>query len=105
MLPTDLVVPAGGWLRLTISGSVSYAKGDSLPSGVGAAITLHHDCAHPSVLRFRIPDPGAELLNVREKDELESVLLSDGATVGVRDGAGLSTAAVCGDQPAALPFQ
>ena len=71
----------------------------------GAEITLHHDCDRPSVLRFRMPDPSAELLNVREKDEAEEILGSEEVTVGVRDGAGLASAAVCGDEPVALPFQ
>jgi predicted acyl esterase len=105
LLPTDLVVPEGARLRLTLSGSVSYAKGSSLPSGVGARITVHHDCAHPSILRFRMPDPEAPLLNVREKDEIGQELSSQPAAIGVRDGDGLAAAEVCGGGPSALPFQ
>ena len=99
LLPTDLIVPAGGWLRLTLSGSVSYAKGNSLPSGMGSQITVHHDCEHPSALRFDMPDSDAQLLNVREKDEAQA-LTSTPATVGVRDGDGLATAKVCKSRPA-----
>jgi predicted acyl esterase len=98
-LPTDLVVPTGGSLRLTISGSVSYAKGDSLPSGVASQITVLHDCDFPSVLRFHMPDRSAPLLNVREEDELPDKvpsLASSPATVGNRDGGGLASTSVCG---------
>jgi predicted acyl esterase len=106
LLPTDLLVPPGHRLRLTVAGTVSYAKGTSLPSGVGATITLHHDCTHPSALRFRMPDPDAPLLNVREKDEADAPLASDEeARIGARDGAGLGVARVCGETPRALPFQ
>jgi X-Pro dipeptidyl-peptidase len=104
-LPTDLVVPEGGRLRLTLSGSVSYAKGSSLPSGTGSQITIHHDCEHPSTLRFRMPDPEAPLLNVREKDEIDQPLSSVPQVMGVRDGGGLATAPVCDAAPVALPFQ
>lgn len=106
LLPTDLIVPAGGWLRLTLAGTVDYDKGTSLLSGMGSTITIHTDCTHPSALRFRIPAPEARLLNVREKDEADAQLTSDDtAMVGVRDGAGLASADVCGTAPAALPFQ
>ena len=105
LLPTDLVAPAGSKLRLTVAGSVSYAKGNALPSGTGSQITIHHDCAKPSALRFRMPDPNAELLNVREKDEVGTTLASQAATMGMRDGGGLATAPVCGNAPVALPFQ
>lgn len=106
-LPTDLVVPKGHSLRLTISGSVSYSKGDSLPSGNASQITIHHDCDFPSVLRFYMPDPKAELLNVREKDENPTGmprLRSSKAKVGDRDGAGIASGNVCGHPPAAPRF-
>ena len=104
-LPTDLVVPAGSKLRLTVAGSVSYAKGSSLPSGTGSQIVIYHSCERPSVLRFRMPDPDAPLLNVREKDEIDEPLTSLPGSVGVRDGGGLASAPVCGEAPVALPFQ
>ncbi|MDQ4024405.1 MAG: hypothetical protein M3217_02780 [Actinomycetota bacterium] len=104
LLPTDLVAPAGGSLRLTISGSVSYSKGNSLPSGAASEITLLHSCERPSFLRFRMPDPRARLLNVREVDEKSLPrLASSSARVGRRNGAGLATARVCGLRPRALP--
>jgi hypothetical protein len=104
LLPTDLVVPQGATLRLTISGSVSYSKGDSLPSGAASTITLIHDCKHPSTLRFRMPPKSAKLLNVRETDELTQKLTSKPAHMGVQDGGGMATQAVCDSKPSALPF-
>ncbi|MDQ3957811.1 MAG: CocE/NonD family hydrolase, partial [Actinomycetota bacterium] len=104
-LPTDLVVPAGGSLRLTISGSVSYSKGDSLPSAAASDITLLHHCSRFSALRFRMPQKKARLLNVRETDELDTPkLASSNARVGVRNGGGLATARICGQRPRPLPF-
>jgi predicted acyl esterase len=104
-LPTDLVVPKGGSLRLTLSGSVRYSKGDSLPSGTASTITILHDCGHVSALRFRMPDKNAQLLNVREMDEAAvKKLSSTPAAIGDRDGANLATARVCGGTPRLLPF-
>ena len=103
-LPTDLVVPKGGSLRLTVSGSVAYSKGESLPSAAGAGITLLHDCDHPSLLRFLMPDPDAEMINVREEDQAkEPRLSSKPATMGKRDGGGLASAPVCGRKPVLTP--
>ncbi len=103
-LPTDLVVPVGASLRLTVAGGVSYTKGDSLPSGAASQITLLHNCERPSFLRFRMPDPKAPLLNVRELDEAKlPKLASSKARVGRRDGGGLATGKVCGLRPRALP--
>ena len=110
-LPTDLVVPVGHTLRLTISGGESYRKGDFQPSGAAAGITLLHECGHASALRFRMPQPTARLLNVPEKDELEfgttviGKLRSKPKEIGRRDGAGIASARVCGARPRALPFQ
>ena len=105
-LPTDLVVPPGSTLRLTISGSVTYSKGDSLPSGSGASIEILHDCKHPSMLKFRMPSRKAPLLNVRETDEQPPQKLASNPTpVGRRDGGGLASQNVCDRKPKALPFQ
>jgi hypothetical protein len=103
-LPTDLVVPKGGSLRLTVSGSVAYSKGESLPSGAAADITILHSCDYPSALRFLMPDPKAELINVREEDQAkEPRLSSKKQTMGKRDGGGLATARVCGEKPVLTP--
>ena len=104
-LPTDLIVPRGGSLRLTIGGSITYSKGDSQPSGAGSFIEILHDCGHASVLRFRMPNRKARLLNVRETDEAALPKLTSGPAIAKRrDGAGMATQAVCGRAPRALPF-
>jgi X-Pro dipeptidyl-peptidase len=105
-LPTDLVIPKGGRLRLTVGGSITYSKGDSQPSGTGSFITILHDCGHASMLRFRMPDKDAHLINVREIDEASLPRLSSKpATMGNADGAGMASQRVCGRAPRALPFQ
>lgn len=103
-LPTDLVVPTGGMLRLTIGGSITYAKGDSQPSGAGSQITILHDCNHPSALRFRMPDRFAKLLNVREQDEAKLERISSVPARMHKRGGGMARARVCGEVPRALPF-
>ena len=108
-LPTDLLVPKGGRLRLTISGGLSYSKGDFQPSGAGTQITILHDCSHTSALRFRTPDADARLLNVAEIDErpqgtTKYKLKSAPDRIGEQTGAGLATARVCGRAPRAMPF-
>jgi X-Pro dipeptidyl-peptidase len=102
-LPTDLYIPKGGSLRLTISGSVSYSKGDSLPSGASSTITLLHNCKHTSALRFRMPNPQAKMLNVREADEKTGRLTSKPARMGLLDG-GVARKQVCDARPRPLPF-
>ena len=96
-LPTDLLVPRGGKLRLTISGSVSYTKGSSLPSGLPSEITVMHDCKHPTSLMFLMPSPKAKLINVREQNEKRVV--SNPARMGARTGRGLARAKVCNKEP------
>lgn len=95
-LPTDLLVPRGGRLRLTVSGSVSYSKGDSQPSGSASEITLLHSCRHPSALRFLMPPKRSRLLNVRELEEPR--LSSRPGRVRKRDG-GIARRRVCGKRP------
>jgi predicted acyl esterase len=63
--PTDIVVPVGGHLRLTIAGSVivnsgfnqlgvpePFFEGPSQPSGATGRVTILHDPQHPSCLTF-----------------------------------------------------
>ena len=102
-LPTHLTVPRGGTLRLTLSGSVSYTKGDSLPSGTTGTITILHDCKYSSALRFRRPAKRAKQLNVREADETQPTLKSRPRFFGARTGGGLASNEVCGRAPRALP--
>lgn len=79
--PTDIVVPPGGHLRLTIAGSVivnpglsqvdnvpgiripeSVFLGPSEPSGVTGVVTILHDAVHESVLRFETPGPAPDYI-------------------------------------------
>jgi hypothetical protein len=71
--PTDIVVPVGGHLRLTIAGSLIVNDGlrqiddqgfeipedtflgPSEPSGVTGQVTVLHDRDHRSALRFETP--------------------------------------------------
>jgi hypothetical protein len=109
--PADLVVPAGGRLRVTIAGSVIVSDGldgiqeglgavfqdPSQPSGTATRVTILHDCAHRSALRFLMLRADADLLNVREKDE-SGPLADNPYAPPVTDG-GLATAPVCGHEP------
>jgi hypothetical protein len=101
--PTDLVVPAGGSLRVTIAGTISYTN-NSMPSGTFSTITLLHDCEHTSALRFVMPTPGLPLLDVRETDELPGRPLAAAAphVTTLEDGDGLASAKVCGKAPERL---
>ena len=69
---------------------------DPAPNGSLTLVTVLHDCEHPSVLRFGMPAPDAELLNVREKDEGDSPLEDNSAApVPPVDGGGIATAPYC----------
>ena len=82
--PTELAIPPGGRLRLTLAGSVyvfdglapneptagAILYGPSQPSGTATRVTIHHDAAHPSALRFHTPGKKPKLIDVLEKDEL-----------------------------------
>jgi X-Pro dipeptidyl-peptidase len=103
-LPTDLIVPKGGRLRLTVAGSVAYSKGESMPSAAGSEIAILHDCNRPSTLRFLLPKKNAKLLNVRERDEAGKKLTSKPARVGNKNGRGLATRKVCGKKPKRIDF-
>lgn len=98
-LPTDLVVPKGGRLQVTVAGTLTSPRISS-PSGTAATITLLHDCAHPSALRFLMADPAAPALEVREVDQTGPLRAPKPAR-RVVDG-GLATAKVCGQAPARL---
>jgi hypothetical protein len=94
-MPTDLVVPEGGRLRLTVSGVLDSPR-QSLPSGMASAITVLHDCEHTSALRFTMPAEQIDALNVRETDERDRALADNPAPPGgLRDGGGLATTPAC----------
>jgi X-Pro dipeptidyl-peptidase len=95
LMPTDLVVPKGGRLRLTVAGALASPRA-SVPSGTAATITVLHDCEHASALRFVMPRDKPAYLNVRETDEKVAKLPNNPAPAkGLRDGGGLATAAAC----------
>jgi predicted acyl esterase len=113
--PTDLVIPKGGTLRLTISGSERMAPGvegaaglpsiveqPSWPSMSFTTVTVLHDCAHPSALRFLMPRKNPRLLNVREPDE-KGPLRTLRGPAPESDAGGLARAHVCGKRPIRLP--
>jgi hypothetical protein len=120
--PADIVVPKGGRLRLVVAGSVRTGVGlnelakytplgaagvdldplglaqPSQPSGTATRVIVHHDCAHPTALRFLLPS--GDLLNVREKDEPADTPLPDNPyEPPVTDGGGMARAPVCGKSP------
>jgi hypothetical protein len=75
--------------------------GPSQPSGTATRVTIHHDCEHPSLLRFLMPRREPALLNVREKDEAPDQPLADNPfTAPVSDAGGMVTTKVCGRSPA-----
>lgn len=100
--PTDLVVPAGGRLRVIVSGSVIVNPGlsqfgvpeplfygPSQPSYVTQPVTIHHDCARPSVLRFEMPSPTSETLVVGGS------VPPGPPPATASDGGGLATGPIC----------
>jgi X-Pro dipeptidyl-peptidase len=97
-LPTDLVVPKGGRLRLTVIGDGREPRG-AASSGAGSTVRILHGCASPSALRFVHADPKAPQLNVREESEAGERLSSDRKRMGDQDGDNLSTARLCGSRP------
>ena len=105
--PTDLVVPEGGRLRLTVTGSVQAFDGlDGLAEGAGAFLQgpsapsgsqhdRHRSCTparRRASLRFTVPGRRSSLLDVREADQApESVGASPRAPSPPVDGGGLAT--------------
>ncbi|HVE99174.1 MAG TPA: CocE/NonD family hydrolase [Mycobacteriales bacterium] len=107
--PTDLIVPAGGRIRLTLAGTMSWGPGvgegaigqPTLPSFSFTRVTVLHDCAYPSALRFLLRRNHPRYLNVREHDEpVGKPLSSRPPPKSPRpDANGLATAPVCGRTP------
>lgn len=104
--PTEMLVPAGWRLRLSLFSLVGGppSGGSPVPAppdttgldGHAAVVTVLHDCKNPTVLRFGMADPNATLLNVRqpgEEGDLESA--SPSSPRLEVDGGGLAVATVC----------
>lgn len=96
--PVDVLVPAGGRLRLSLAG-VSRAEGyPSLPSEASANVEVLHDCAHTSVLRFNTPSSRSRFLNVKEPDEqlLDPLPSNPPSSTPANDGGGIGKRRICG---------
>jgi X-Pro dipeptidyl-peptidase len=103
--PTDLLVPRGWRLRLTLWSidAEGVSPGDPLPQEMLApptrpgTIDVLHDCSHPTSLRFALPARRPELLNVREPDEAGKPLAEEPpAHPFGRSGGGMAFARPCG---------
>jgi predicted acyl esterase len=113
--PTDLVIPKGGRVELTLAGSLAREVGvgdgfvnwPTQPAGSFTGVTILHDCAHMSALRFLLPSPDGELLNVREVDEGDAPLANAPQKFGTTpvDGGGIARKSVCGSPPERLSEQ
>jgi predicted acyl esterase len=104
--PTDLVVPAGGKVRITIAGSsivnTGLAQlgipeplflGPSQPSFLPTPVNVLHSCAWISALRFEMPSPTPDLLRVA------GAPAGPVMTYPASDGGGRASAPVCGQAP------
>jgi hypothetical protein len=91
--PTDLVVPTGGRLRVVLSGPDPDMGGPAVPP---PTVTVLHSCEHPSALRFLLPRPRPDLLDVLDGEEPADLGRHGHRPARLRDGAGLATARVCG---------
>jgi predicted acyl esterase len=107
--PTDLVIPKGGFLRVTIAGSLIVNSGlsqlgipeplfmgPSQPSPVPNVIRILHGCPFVSALRFEMPRPDPDLLHVLQVAGAPVVPVT---SYPVSDGGGLATGPVCGLAP------
>ena len=115
--PTDLVVPKGGYVKLSVSGSERWAPGletifglpervledPNRPSGSATTVTILHDCSQfVSALRFLTARSDPDYINVREKDEGDSELETNPGVAPVSDAGGLVSRPVCGLDPERL---
>jgi len=108
-LPADLVIPKGGSVRLTLSGLLTVERffdptlgfgpnplagsglTGSTPSGAMTTVTIVHDCAHPSILRFLMPQPMPDYLRVKDARGISPAP----AEPLISDGGGIADAPVC----------
>jgi predicted acyl esterase len=104
--PTDLVVPKGGRVRVTIAGSVIVNPGlsqlgipeplflgPSQPSFLPTPVTILHRCGQVSALRFEMPAATPDLLRVDGQPAAPITVAP------IADGGGVATAPVCGQLP------
>lgn len=113
--PTQLAVPIGGRLRLTVTGMANTTEGigamglpdpvvgqGTQPSGVVQTVTVLHNCAHPSALRFTMPDRD-DFFTVAQLDPNDRTRTTEPTRMRFTrpsvDGGGLATAPVCGRTP------
>lgn len=112
-LPTDLVVPKDGTVRVTLSGALGVGRGDTyqqtgglasdaVPSGSITTVTILHDCEHPSSLRFLTARPVPDLLRVHDAREGVEKPAPAAAALPLANAGGLVTAPVCGRAPLRL---
>lgn len=113
-LPTDLVIPKGGTVRVTLSGALGVGRGDTyqatgglvsdvLPSGSITTVTVLHDCKHPSALRFLTARSVPDLLKVHDaREAVAKPAPAAAAALPVANAGGLVTAPVCGRAPLRL---
>lgn len=104
LMPTELVVPAGGYLAVRVgAATLSDWPIALMPSGANSEVEILTSCDHPSVLRFAMPRPDADLLNVRESHEAQYPQGSlpsqpTDAPISV-DGGGLASSSYCDNEP------
>lgn len=100
VLPVDLVVPAGGWITVEVSGSNFQGLGPTTPSGKAGHVKILHNCVHPSVLRFDMPDmKKVEWLDVPMTDRALPQIQPVEVPEGPRDGGGLAVQEICEEKP------
>ena len=95
-MPIDVVVPAGGSLRLSLAGVNPKPQLNSAPSELHSTVSVLAGCPHQSILWLQRPSARAELLNVREPDEQDIPLSDQPQRLPQADGGGLLTPEPCG---------
>lgn len=101
--PTDLVIPKGGYLTLTIAGSQIWERAipatehPTRPSYMSPTITIAHGCDMLSALRFVMPREQRDVVRVRQAETPPTAQPSIPHVIS--DGGGLATSTVCGEGP------